>query len=973
MNIARRLRLGEVLGLRVLLSSAVVGSLLLSMLGVAIPLHTANANYTEEETAGFIPADVDIYLSVNLDISDDQLEEFWKVANNWWEDPLIQDKWEDLNTLGEDNTTEASISIEDDVLGWIGPELALAQRSSYNLIYNQDDSEQPQATIMFIGTEDDAASNAFFFSKLAKKLAEDEGITAPPDPTGIYSNIDTLYAFPNDETYWAFPSNYIVTASSQEFLEESLDLISGATTDSLAASDNFKAAQASLSTRVGMLYYNIEGFIDHSYDIVQDGLANNDDYVGEYDSDIDLLRDFAKDLIPDYFAVSPLFNSTGISLNAHVAYGDSFRPQSEKITPLQTANLIPDDAIYYYSGMDLKSSWETYKAELGEYWWSDINDSMKQLAGDDKINWPEQVDWTGGYSSIEGFIDYIAGEVGFHPNGDLFSWINDEFGLALLSVSLDEDKKVKGSNMLAVIEVDDVEEVDESLTLIVNGINDLDDIDGNLHMNSTTINSVDATLISNDAATSDAGTPGWLFLDIGSTHYLILGSTEEALTLAVRASNKTITPLSEAVDFKTIIPQLPDDKSNFMYCNLTEIFNSSANNTKETELQQVQDAVDELTAYLGMPIAGLQTPTNDMSAFPDATTAHGTAGVGWSIYSCDLNGDGMDGYGYEYFSDYEAAYLQARYDEYHDAYYDDNYSEWCSNYRDEHITQIVINDYADSVNVDYYVYAETTTWKYTCDNEGNVTQHGAATDTATGIAIDLMPVDSSLGLCSIAGTSPETMVGTMYLLPPSIIQYSIPGGIDGATIEIPEQTIDFTQLDPNVGEVSVQLDVVIKGNPENTSIQAAVMKDVTDEIQALFTLAATDADLSIQDVAFVVKVEKTNLTSENVGKVVLKLKVGKAWTDIYGTDHVRMFRIGDDGTKEMLPTKFKGYDDDQAIFEGTSKNGLSYFGLLAVEGGGLNSGSSWGVIIGIVIGVLLLGGAVVILLSRRNRTSGDKA
>jgi len=85
--------------------------------------------------------------------------------------------------------------------------------------------------------------------------------------------------------------------------------------------------------------------------------------------------------------------------------------------------------------------------------------------------------------------------------------------------------------------------------------------------------------------------------------------------------------------------------------------------------------------------------------------------------------------------------------------------------------------------------------------------------------------------------------------------------------------------------------------------------------------------VSIVDVAYGVMVYETNLTT---GAATITLKVDRTWADNYGVDNIKIFRISD-GTKEVLPTEFTGYEDDYAVFEGTSQGGLSTFGLAAVS------------------------------------------
>ncbi len=62
----------------------------------------------------------------------------------------------------------------------------------------------------------------------------------------------------------------------------------------------------------------------------------------------------------------------------------------------------------------------------------------------------------------------------------------------------------------------------------------------------------------------------------------------------------------------------------------------------EQELHEVQEAVEFMMrnnklTRLANPVS---VPTNDMNRFPDATTRHGTTGIGYVLYLHDFTGDG---------------------------------------------------------------------------------------------------------------------------------------------------------------------------------------------------------------------------------------------------------------------------------------------------------------------------------------------
>jgi hypothetical protein len=61
---------------------------------------------------------------------------------------------------------------------------------------------------------------------------------------------------------------------------------------------------------------------------------------------------------------------------------------------------------------------------------------------------------------------------------------------------------------------------------------------------------------------------------------------------------------------------------------------------------------------LANPVA---VPTNDMRHFPDATTKHGAAGVGYVLFCHDFNGDGTADTNYIPFDRTKGTYICDRY------------------------------------------------------------------------------------------------------------------------------------------------------------------------------------------------------------------------------------------------------------------------------------------------------------------------
>ena len=77
------------------------------------------------------------------------------------------------------------------------------------------------------------------------------------------------------------------------------------------------------------------------------------------------------------------------------------------------------------------------------------------------------------------------------------------------------------------------------------------------------------------------------------------------------------------------------------------------------ELREVQDAVEVMmrnNKLTGIPHP-VSVPTNDMHCFPDATTKHGPAGIGYVLFCHDFNGDGKPDTNYIHCRNTKGTYL----------------------------------------------------------------------------------------------------------------------------------------------------------------------------------------------------------------------------------------------------------------------------------------------------------------------------
>ena len=86
-------------------------------------------------------------------------------------------------------------------------------------------------------------------------------------------------------------------------------------------------------------------------------------------------------------------------------------------------------------------------------------------------------------------------------------------------------------------------------------------------------------------------------------------------------------------------------------------------------------------------------------------------------------------------------------------------------------------------------------------------------------------------------------------------------------------------------------------------------------------------------VAYTAQVEKTDLQDKTyIGPSVVTMSVAPSWVLNHGgLSNVKIVRLADDGTSQLLETQFSGIDTSiNMVFTGTSPDGLSMFTLISV-------------------------------------------
>ncbi len=122
----------------------------------------------------------------------------------------------------------------------------------------------------------------------------------------------------------------------------------------------------------------------------------------------------------------------------------------------------------------------------------------------------------------------------------------------------------------------------------------------------------------------------------------------------------------------------------------------------------------------------------------------------------------------------------------------------------------------------------------------------------------------------------------------------------------------------------------LSGTP--ASISTSIIQQPSAAVQNSFRTALQATKLDVAQIAYVMQVTKNNISS--TGPATITMSVPQNWINNYGgIDAIRIVRNGDDGSTEVLTTKFANYDLNTGYlnFKALSPNGLSTFGIVAVK------------------------------------------
>ena len=244
---------GSIIGVLVI---AVIAVGALAYFGIiSIPYISGLGGSKPENTAQYFPDDVLAYSWFTLNPGDGQRAEMLDIWNRFDELDGFHDAVQDvLDELRE----ETDIDFEEDVLPWIGPDMSAALLDVR--------SDNPSA-VAIVGVRD--AEAAADFMDLLIGYAEDEGSDFIDDSEGDFD----IWLEENDDGAFALSNNWLVVATDEDALFDTLDMISGDGGKSLVDNPGFQEARAALpDRRFASVYADYESIWDELGQTLRMGL-----------------------------------------------------------------------------------------------------------------------------------------------------------------------------------------------------------------------------------------------------------------------------------------------------------------------------------------------------------------------------------------------------------------------------------------------------------------------------------------------------------------------------------------------------------------------------------------------------------------------------------------------------------------------------------------------------------------------------
>ena len=544
-----------------------------------------------EQTSKFLPADTQIYFSLNLRPGNDQLRKFRDILARFRQHPNFQSK---LDELLDNAKVETGVDLEEDVLPWLGPELAIAFVDVVGSAVGAATGGAPLVVAM-LGTSDPVQALSVL-QDWTRYLAQEEGLKFA---TETYEGF-TVFSEQDDDQHYVVMEDYVLFATDRELLEDTIDRVrDDNTTGSLYASPRFQRARDALpDPRFSTMY-------------LDSGAVWKDARLQLGDTLPAQVRRQFNDLIPEWVTVSGSLLDMGTKLVVSYA-----APKEALETPIPansqaSARLLPPDALAYVS-FAVEPSLDELRKQLGDQKISELGpDPYETEAVASELGIDIDEESTLGHV-LDQLLDRFKEALGLDLEQDFLSWMTGEFSLALLPTDfrgLTTDPPSEALEAAAFVQFD-AGDRDRVAAVMGDVVKLLEDGLGLQGDQVSYDGGAGVVFDLRELTGSAVYRPGYLILG----DHLIISTNADTLELVASINQGQRDSLATGPEYSRVLGEVTGTGNSLVYVNIGEITKRAVAAIDPVDRSEYQESVDPFVGPLSSLLMTVDTQ-DDVSRF----------------------------------------------------------------------------------------------------------------------------------------------------------------------------------------------------------------------------------------------------------------------------------------------------------------------------------------------------------------------
>ena len=577
-------RLGDQGGIGLALVLAIVGVVVVIGLGVAVAFWVLrDVDHPPEQTAKLLPAQTQVYFSLNLRPRGDQLAKFRSILARFRQHRNFQPKIDDLFN---DADVETGIHPEEDVLPWLGPEVAIGIVDVVGSVVASAAGGTP-LVIALMGTTDTERS----LSVLRKWIAYQEREEALDFETGDYRGIP-VFTERDDNQHYAVTADYVLLASDRDLLEDTIERIQdGDAEGSLFESARFKEARSALpERRFFTAYVDAEAIWQDARRQFLSAVLSSEQ------------RRQIDDRVPEWAALTGTFIDPGLNLALSVATPEEALATQPRAISLASARLLPSDTLAFLS-LGFEPDLDPLRKQLKEQRIGDLGPDVEAalrfplgLALDADATLADLLDE---------LLRMVNDSLGIDLEQDILAWMTGEVGLALLSTNFrkaTDDPLSEAVKAMGLVQFED-EKRNEVVRATADITSWLEDAFGLVGERVSYGGGEGMVFDLRETAGIAVYDPGYLILG----EHLIIATTADSLRSTASISAGQNESLAEEAEFSRLVKGVSGTRNPLLYVNLRQLTDAVVAALDPEDRRRYKENVEPFTQPLRALLAASDT------------------------------------------------------------------------------------------------------------------------------------------------------------------------------------------------------------------------------------------------------------------------------------------------------------------------------------------------------------------------------